>query len=146
MTGHDANVIDIATLRSRRLRLAPALRPRSSDMRTFPRRQVNDRLFLQVVVCVPDARLVSLTLSGVASDMSASGIRVRCPRALPIGSLVDLWIDVEGHIGKFFLAGEVRWTDLEGEGHIIGVELRQGAATDIAEWRAFNIEALVQRR
>ena len=146
MTGFNSNVVDLASLRTRRLRLVPELRKRPHEQRTFPRREVTERLFIQVVGCVPDPQLAGTTFSANAADMSASGVRVRGPRALPIGTLVDLWIDIRGHAGKFFLAGEVRWTNLDDSGHIIGIELRQGAATDIAEWREFNIDLLVRHR
>lgn len=146
MTGFESNVVELTALRTRRLRLVPELRSRPGDQRTFPRREVTERLFIQVVVCPADPRLAGSTFSASAADMSASGLRVRGPRALPIGTLVDLWIDIQGRAGKFFLAGEVRWTDLDDTGHIVGIELRHGAATDIAEWREFNIDLLVKRR
>ena len=143
---NETNIVNLVDLRTRRLRLVPELKARAREQRTFPRRAVAERLFVQVVACAIEPRLTGITFSASAADMSASGVRARAPRALPVGTLVDLWIDIHGRDGKFFLAGEIRWTDLDEAGHLIGIELRQSAATDIADWREFNIDLLVQRR
>ena len=61
---------------------------------------------------------------------------------------MDLWVDVSSRPGKFFLAGEVRWSrptgnfDDDGQQEwFIGVQLKSGAATDIVDWREFHANA-----
>ena len=77
MAGFDTNVVDLADLRTRRLRLVPELRSRPQEQRTFPRREVTERLFVQVVACVPDPRLAGTTFSASAADMSPPTRRER---------------------------------------------------------------------
>jgi Tfp pilus assembly protein PilZ len=77
--------------------------------------------------------------------MSIGGIQFKTTQSIPIGTLLDLWVNVSSRPGKFFLAGEVRWSqptveqDENGrELHFIGVQLKSGAATDILDWRGFQ--------
>ena len=77
--------------------------------------------------------------------MSVGGIQFRTTEPVPVGTLLDLWVDVASRPGKFFLAGEVRWSRPTGENdenddqlHFIGVQLKTGAATDILDWREFH--------
>ena len=88
------------------------------------------------------------TLSCTAVNLSVGGIQFRTTAAVPAGSLLDLWVDVSSRPGKFFLAGEVRWsrpsgtTNAKGEEEwFIGVALKSGAATDITDWRDFHANA-----
>ena len=99
------------------------------------RRESNQRLFLQVVQCA-DHEMVGTTISCTALNVSASGLMVSCDLRIPTGSFIDLWVDDSSRPGKFFLSSEVRWeTENQPGDHKIGVELLDGAATDIQEWR-----------
>ena len=53
---------------------------------------------------------------------------------------MDLWIDILSGPGKFFLTREVRWSrQINGDGPCeFGVELHEGVATNIREWRTIN--------
>jgi len=134
------NIIEFNQARVRRLS--------SNDKRTHPRQESDDRLFTQVVLAADDPELVGLTLSCTAVNMSMGGIQFKTTQPVPIGTLLDLWVDVASRPGKFFLAGEVRWSrptsefDENGvEMHFIGVQLKSGAATDILDWRDFHAPA-----
>jgi Tfp pilus assembly protein PilZ len=134
------NVVDITSIRVRG-------RHRTQDKRMHPRVDSEDRLFTQVVLSADDPDLVGTTLSCVAVNLSVGGIQFRTHTPLPVGSLLDLWVDISTRPGKFFLAGEVRWTrpgpiDEGGRpGWFIGVQLKSGAATDIALWREYHAAA-----
>lgn len=126
-------------------RLAKA---KSNDQRLHPRKDSEDRLFTQIVLSAEDPELVGVTLSCTAINMSVGGIQFKTAQAVPIGTLLDLWVDVSSRPGKFFLAGEVRWSrptaefDENGrELHFVGVQLKSGAATDILDWRDFHSTA-----
>jgi len=93
---------------------------------------------------------VGTTVSCKAINLSVGGIQFRTEAALPSGTLLDLWVDIRSRPGKFFLAGEVRWSrpsnDAEGDDHdwVIGVQLKSGAATDILDWRDYHAQAGVR--
>lgn len=134
------NIIDFTTVRVR-------TRQRSLDKRMHPRLETDDRLFTQVVLATEDPDLVGTTLSCTAINMSVGGIQFATSEPLPIGALLDLWVDISTRPGKFFLAGEVRWArpgepDEDGEPvwHV-GVQLKSGAATDILDWREYHATA-----
>ena len=131
------NVVEFNKARIRRLS--------QNDKRRHPRFESDDRLFTQVVLAADDPELVGLTLSCTAVNMSIGGIQFKTTSQVPVGTLLDLWVDVATRPGKFFLAGEVRWSrptseyDENGnELHFVGVQLKTGAATDIIDWRDFH--------
>ena len=137
------NVIEFNTARVKRMS--------SNDKRSHPRFESDDRLFTQIVLSADEPDLVGATLSCTAVNMSMGGIQFKTARAVPVGTLLDLWVDVSSRPGKFFLAGEVRWsrptseTDENGEElHFIGVQLKTGAATDILDWRDFHAAAIAR--
>ena len=68
-----------------------------------------------------------------------------------MGALLDLWVDVSSRPGKFFLAGEVRWSrptsEVDESGTplwFVGVQLKSGAATDIVDWRDYHAHAFAR--
>lgn len=134
------NIIEFNRARVKRLS--------TNDKRMHPRLDSDDRLFTQVVLAADEPDLVGATLSCNAVNMSMGGIQFKTNRAVPVGTLLDLWVDVSSRPGKFFLAGEVRWsrptqeTDENGcEMHFVGVQLKSGAATDILDWRDYHATA-----
>lgn len=134
------NVIELNSVRIQ-------ARQRSADKRMHPRLESDDRLFTQVVLSADDPDLVGTTLSCTAINLSVGGIQFRTNAPVPTGSLLDLWVDVSTRPGKFFLAGEVRWSRPMGNGThgqqewYIGVQLKTGAATDIVDWREYHATA-----
>ena len=122
----------------------------SNDNRVHPRLVSDDRLFTQVVLSAEDPELVGTTLSCTAVNLSVGGIQFRTDAPVPTGSLLDLWVDVSSRPGKFFLAGEVRWsrpTEVDGSQDcewFVGVQLKSGAATDIVDWREYHANAFAR--
>jgi len=136
----DSNIVELASARSRG--------EQTQDKRLHPRLESDDRLFTQVVLSSENPDLVGTTLSCTAINLSVGGIQFRTNSAVPAGSLLDLWVDVSSRPGKFFLAGEVRWSRPSGtanakgeEEWFIGVALKSGAATDITDWRDYHANA-----
>ena len=130
---HGGNVFSLDALR-------PVLDRRSrptEDRRREHRFICRERLFVQVVLCPEQPELVGRTEAGQVVDVSASGIQFFCALSLPVGTLVDIWVNISSRPGKFFLSGKVRWSDCSAAAsHGIGVELEEGPATDINAWRA----------
>jgi Tfp pilus assembly protein PilZ len=134
------NIIDFTTVRVRS-------RAQRHDKRMHPRLESDDRLFTQVVLSADQPDLVGTTLSCTAVNMSVGGIQFRTHTPLPVGALLDLWVDIASRPGKFFLAGEIRWTrpgEADEDGRpvwYVGVQLKSGAATDILDWRDYHATA-----
>lgn len=135
-----SNIIEFNTARSKA--------SSNQDQRLHPRLESDDRLFTQVVLSSDEPEIVGTTLSCTAVNLSVGGIQFRTNAPVPAGSLLDLWVDVSSRPGKFFLAGEVRWSrptgnyDANGdEEWFIGVQLKSGAATDIIDWRDYHANA-----
>lgn len=136
----DSNIVEFASARSRTAS--------AQDKRVHPRLESDDRLFTQVVLSSEDPDLVGTTLSCTAINLSIGGIQFRTSSPVPTGSLLDLWVDVSSRPGKFFLAGEVRWSRPSGTASVtgdeewfVGVQLKSGAATDITDWRDYHANA-----
>ena len=136
------NIVDLSAART------ASSKPAGQDQRLHPRLDSDDRLFTQVVLSADNPQLVGTTLSCTAVNLSVGGIQFRTSASVPAGSLLDLWVDVASRPGKFFLAGEVRWSRPTGETNdkgveewLIGVQLKTGAATDIMDWRDFHANA-----
>ncbi len=142
-----SNVVRMDELRLRKARFPmQGGRRDARDQRVFPRRKASDRLFVQIVEAPAQLALLGTTVSAMAVDMSASGLCFASHQPFPPGTVVDLWVDVHAHPGKFFLSGEVRWNHVSEQGTQVGVELRAAPASDIAEWREFHLSLLVNRR
>ena len=102
---------------------------------------------------IAQRRISSLEWVKLYNDESSTwnrnliGLQFRTSAPLPVGALLDLWVDISSRPGKFFLAGEVRWTrpgrpDADGNATWnIGVQLKSGAATDILHWRDYHAAA-----
>jgi Tfp pilus assembly protein PilZ len=114
------------------------------DKRLYARLESDDRLFVQVVLTAADPHLIGATVACRAVNLSIAGIQFRTMIRMPVGALLDLWVDIRSRPGKFFLAGEVRWVRPASEQHedewVVGVQLRPGAATDIVDWQEFHVQ------
>ena len=110
-------------------------RETAEEHRTESREVAGERLFVQIIQA-GDPDLVGKTISCQAVDASAKGIKFLTSEFVPVGCLMDLWVDDSTRPGKFFLSGDVRWTQRVGSATtLVGVRLQEGAATDIADWQ-----------
>jgi len=123
---------------SRRAKRVIRMNTNGTEKRQYKRTQSSDRMFVQVVSCDKNPDLVGTTLSCNALDVSVGGLRINSYDSIPVGSRLDLWVDINSRPGKFFLTSDVRWIESAKNTtatYEIGVELQDGAATDIQEWR-----------
>lgn len=134
-----SNVVDLSAVRLQRGMAPMQLRRVVRDRRRHLRSESRDRLFAQLVAAQDHPELVGTTLTGIADNVSVGGLQFTTDRDLPIGALLDLWVDIHSRPGKFFLTGEVRWTrDNEDGAWYVGVQLNPGTATDIEEWERYH--------
>lgn len=107
----------------------------TGNQRGEERQPCSEKLFIQITQ-TGDQNLVGTTLACETVDASPHGIKFVASQYIPVGSLVDLWVDDKSRPGKFFLSGDVRWTQKAGEtATMIGVRLQEGLATDIENWK-----------
>lgn len=94
-----------------------------------------DRLMAQVTASIQPIDAAKKSWPAKTLDISKRGLRILGSDSLPIGAVVDLWVEVAGLKGKFYLSSEVRWSRIDDSlGHIMGVELRDGLGSDIGHW------------
>ena len=94
-----------------------------------------DRLLAQVTASMQSTEPEKMSWPAKTLDISRRGVRILSNSSLPIGAVVDLWIEIAGLKGKFYLSSEVRWSRLDNRlGYIMGVELREGLGSDIGHW------------
>ena len=94
-----------------------------------------DSLMAQVTATIQSVTSEKMTWPGKTLDISKRGLRIMGKNSLPIGAIVDLWVEVAGLKGKFYLNSEVRWSVVDDRlGYIMGVELREGLGSDIGHW------------
>lgn len=106
-----------------------------TEQRSEVRAITGERLFVQITHA-NDKDLVGKTMACKAIDASAHGIKFLADDFIPVGCLLDLWVDDKSRPGKFFLSGDVRWTQKAGRvSTMVGVRLQDGLATDIESWK-----------
>ncbi len=110
-------------------------RPEFQEQRQDTRRASTERLFVQVVQSSDESKIGN-TIACRALDVSVNGLRIRLDQEIPVGSVLDLWVDDSRKPGKFFLTSDVRWTiPATGDSFECGLKLHDGAATDVEAWR-----------
>ncbi|MFT7688953.1 MAG: hypothetical protein ACI9FB_004318 [Candidatus Azotimanducaceae bacterium] len=110
----------------------------TDERREDQRTSSDERLFVQIVAS-QESDLVGTTVSCNALDVSASGLRIESRALIPEGSKLDIWVDVRNKPGKFFLSSDVKWSKSLDDGSCeIGVELLEGATTDLNQWQAIH--------
>ena len=132
-----STIINLSSVRNRRNAMKSSSKSlsKSFEKRQEFRRGTNERLFLQIVQSA-NADLIGTTVSCTALDVSPNGLRISSNQDIPTGCVIDLWVDDSTRPGKFFLSSEVRWgREKQGGNFDIGVQLLEGSATDLEEWR-----------
>jgi hypothetical protein len=109
--------------------------PEEADRRTNRRRSRDERLLVQVVSAVGAPELAGATLPSRTCDVSSGGIGLWLDRELAPGVRLELWVNVNGLPGKFFLCGEVRWARPVAPDYLHGIQLIPVPGDDLARWR-----------
>ncbi|MDH5394015.1 MAG: PilZ domain-containing protein [Gammaproteobacteria bacterium] len=107
-----------------------------------------DRLIAQVLASMHSADTEKPSWPAKTLDISRRGLRIMGGDSLPIGAVVDLWVEIAGLKGRFHLNSEVRWSSMDDRlGYIMGVELREGLGSDIGHWeRLFEKKPSTRRQ
>jgi len=109
--------------------------PGSEDNRSEIRVVSREPLFVQITQS-SEKNLIGKTMACNAVDASGHGIKFLAEDFIPVGSLIDLWVDDLSRLGKYLLSGDVCWSRKAGKvSRVIGVRLKEGLATDIQSWK-----------
>ena len=106
----------------------------SHDRREHERQDRDEILFLQITRCEANTRLEGTTVLCSTLDVSASGLRLNTEKPVEKGQEMDLWVNVDGRAGKFFLAGVVAWSHSENGKHSAGIQILEQENTDYRGW------------
>ena len=104
------------------------------ERRQHPRLNRDEKLFLQITRCDSAPELVDTTVLCSTRDVSASGLRLSVEKPIDEGVELDLWVNVDGHGGKFYLAGRVQWSSDIDDEHCVGISVIERSNTDFLLW------------
>ncbi|MFW2374325.1 MAG: PilZ domain-containing protein [Gammaproteobacteria bacterium] len=110
-----------------------------NERRDSPRLMRDDRLFIQILAASEKPELVGMILSCSTVDISRQGIRLGVDQEAPVNSEIELWIDVKGRAGKYFLNGFIKWCyelDSDSRPYELGIELNDKVLTDYEVWQS----------
>jgi len=94
-----------------------------------------DRLLAQVTASLHSVESEAATRPAKTLDISKRGLRIMGNDSIPVGAMVDLWVEIAGLKGKFYLNSEVRWSKIDDRlGYVMGLELCEGLGSDIGHW------------
>ncbi|UTF61835.1 PilZ domain-containing protein [Gilvimarinus sp. DA14] len=79
-----------------------------------------------------------------STDLSANGLQVELDRALPVGHIYTLCVQLRRPDQRFVLSGEVKWCRAEGARYHTGIALYESDLTAIADWKAVIAHRLHQ--
>lgn len=79
-----------------------------------------------------DAARILLSRS---TDLSANGLQVELDRALPVGNIYPLCIQLYSPTVRYVLTGEVKWCRPSNSRYLIGIALFESDDTAIVGWK-----------
>ena len=108
------------------------------DVRKEIRKGSGEGLLVQITKS-SEKHLIGKMIKCKVVDGSAHGVSFLAEGYIPVGCQLDLWVDSLSSMEKYFLSGEVCWTQKAGEVPCaMGVRLQEGSATDIEPWKAVH--------
>ena len=108
----------------------------SNERRREPRMEREEWLFIKQVFS-GNPEYGQAILRARTADLSGGGLRLIASREIPVGSRLELWLELRGRKSKFLLVSEVCWCEqAEGaETWSLGVALKDAPGSDWSLWR-----------
>jgi hypothetical protein len=106
------------------------------ERRREPRLEREERLFVKQVSSGNPEYGQSI-LKARTADLSAGGLRLIASREIPVGTRLELWLELSGRRAKFFLASDVCWCEQaeDDETWSLGVALKEAPGSDWSQWQ-----------
>lgn len=98
-----------------------------------------ERVLVKIQASSENPELVGKIARCTTHDVSAEGARLQVDEAVPVGSTLDLRINVHDRPGTFILTGQVVWCREEGSDQSVfaaGVHFQAEGSDDLDAWRA----------
>lgn len=108
------------------------------ERRRSQRVQRDERVLVKIVSSSAE-ELTGKIARCTTEDISSEGVRLRFEEPLPVGSTLDLRINVHDRAGTFILTGRVVWCREERASELAyaaGVEFQREGSDDLDAWRA----------
>lgn len=108
----------------------------AANQRQEPREPRDETIHIQVQQAPSNANQPALVLHATTRDVSAHGFNAGSNLALPIGSLLDVLIELRDNQPAFLLAAEVRWCRPHADGGFsIGFAVVDASGSDYQAWQ-----------
>jgi hypothetical protein len=108
-----------------------------NERRQHLRLESDEKLFFEISGCEQNKCLEGVTLLCSAIDASGEGLKLySTENTIYPGIELDMWVNIDGRPGRYFLSGKVRWCMPAEDGHYAGVQLLELDNTDICDWQA----------
>ena len=116
---------------------------KDAERRQQPRLDERQSLFVRVTSAggeiIDEGQSVRCSTENVSTD----GFRLWLPEPVSEGTILELWVRIEGDPETFRLKGVTKWAkNHKGGRALVGVQLIDDAAHDMGAWRATVIRKL----
>ncbi|MFT5710681.1 MAG: hypothetical protein ACI8QT_001379 [Halioglobus sp.] len=106
--------------------------------RAHPRHAFEGKIFIELLASDIENNQPGEIIQCTTLDVSLSGLRVGINRALEVGAILQVGVDLSEAEDIFYLAGEVKWCCRDDKGETVwlaGFELLNATDTDLEFWR-----------
>ncbi|WP_020209979.1 PilZ domain-containing protein [Gilvimarinus chinensis] len=110
------------------------MKTQPSEQRQEYRLDASEAVYIELE-SEPAAGAGTIVLSR-STDLSANGLQVELDRALPVGHIYALCVQLRKPDQRFVLSGEVKWCRAAGSRYHTGIALYESDHTAIGEWKA----------
>ena len=116
------------------------------ERRRSPRLKQKNRAYVTVLSSPDDKNLENKTYSCSTEDVSAGGIRLSLPAALPVGSNMEMRVVSKKPVKTFWHVGRVVWSGRGRDGNIdVGIEFTQTPESTLKLWQELIREKLARK-
>jgi hypothetical protein len=117
------------------------------DKRTEQRKALHERVDLEIIPEGGPGDGSSTVMNCRTVDVSPSGLRLMMNQSVPVGTIMNMSVVVDGGERRFHLTAEVRWLRPSPEhGWLLGgFEIYDTEYSDSAAWRYFVQKAMPKK-
>lgn len=110
-----------------------AIKNNEQEQRKEYRLSASEAVYIELEAPQNDAD--SRILLSRSTDLSANGLQVELDRALPVGNIYPLCIQLYSPTLRYVLTGEVKWCRPNKDRYLLGIALFDSDDTAIVGWK-----------
>ena len=109
------------------------------EKRIGVRKRRREDVFIELTLLNTDGDYIDKVVECETVDVSVNGLKLYVSHDIPVGTVMDVCVKVEGINQPFYLTTELKWIEpLADEGwYFVGLEVYEGDDTDCALWLAW---------